>query len=72
MKTVEHLDPKEPEVEAEPKAKSGEMDHPFDPVAFDAAMQKWRGFLREQMLEDGYTTTEELMNDIRGRDGLVF
>lgn len=34
---------------------------------FDSNIKKWRGFLRKQMLAEGYTSTAALMKDIRGR-----
>ena len=34
---------------------------------FEKGLSKWRGKLRKQMLEDGYTSTEALMQDLRGR-----
>jgi hypothetical protein len=64
MKSIENPEASEAPTNPEPKDTS---DNPFDPVAFDAAMQEWRGFLREQLLADGFTTTKELMDDIRGR-----
>ncbi len=33
----------------------------------DSRIKKWRGFLRKQMLAEGYTSTAELMKDIRDR-----
>jgi hypothetical protein len=67
MNITQHLKPAT--TEAEPEASDGNdaVDNAFDLAAFDAAMEKWRGFLREQILADGFTTTEELMNEIRGR-----
>lgn len=38
-----------------------------DMKEFDRQIKKWRGFLRKQMLAEGYTSTAELMKDIRGR-----
>ena len=64
MKSIENLEASEAAANPEPKDTS---ENPFDPVAFDAAMQEWRGFLREQLLADDFTTTEKLMDDIRGR-----
>ena len=34
---------------------------------FDEAMKKYRGSMREQLLADGYSSTDELMRDLRGR-----
>ncbi len=34
---------------------------------FDSRIKKWRGVLRKQMLAEGYSSTAELMKDIRGR-----
>jgi len=34
---------------------------------FDSRIKKWPGFLRTQMLAEGYTSTSELMKDIRDR-----
>jgi hypothetical protein len=38
-----------------------------DTKDFDSRIKKWRGFLRKQMLAEGYTSTAELMKDIRDR-----
>ncbi len=34
---------------------------------FDEAMKKYRGSMREQLLADGYSSTDELMKHLRGR-----
>ena len=38
-----------------------------DRAKSDAALKRWRGSLRKQMLADGYASTRELMKDLRGR-----
>ncbi len=34
---------------------------------FDLAIKRYGGSLRKQMLADGYASTDEYINDIRGR-----
>ena len=34
---------------------------------FDAAMRKYRGSLRKEFLEEGYTSVDEYIRELRGR-----
>jgi antitoxin component of MazEF toxin-antitoxin module len=47
----------------------GEVKDPepyrFDQTKFDAAIQKFAGSVREEMLADGYSSVDEMMDDIR-------
>ncbi len=58
-----------PNTEVEVSVKDGVVivEPKPDMKDFDSRMKKWRGFLRKQMLVEGYTSTAELMKDIRGR-----
>jgi len=38
-----------------------------DMSKFDAGIKKWRGALRKQFLADGYTSVDELIEEMRGR-----
>ena len=39
--------------------------HVFDRERFDAAVKKYSGSMRAQMLADGYASVDEMMEDIR-------
>ncbi len=39
--------------------------HKFDEEKFDAAIKKYSGSMRQQMLADGYNSVDEMMEDIR-------
>jgi len=58
-----------PGVELEVTVRDGAvvLEPKRDTASFDAAMKRWKGSLRQQMLADGYTSTRELMQDLRGR-----
>jgi AbrB family looped-hinge helix DNA binding protein len=58
-----------PGVEVEVMVRDGAvvLERKRDAANFDAEMKRWRGSLRQQMLADGYTSTRELMQDLRGR-----
>lgn len=54
-------------IEFEMKGSTVTLASKRDMRRFDEGIRKWRGVLRKQMLADGYSSTEELMKDLRGR-----
>jgi antitoxin PrlF len=58
-----------PNLEVEVRIKDGAVvvEPKRDGKKFDAAIKRWRGSLRKEMLADGYASTRELMKDLRGR-----
>lgn len=58
-----------PNTEVEVSVKGGMVvvEPKRDMKDFDSGIKKWRGFLRKEMLAEGYTSTAALMKDIRGR-----
>jgi AbrB family looped-hinge helix DNA binding protein len=58
---------KNSEIEFELKGTTVTLKPQRDLANFDLAIKRYGGSLRKQMLEDGFASTDELMNHIRGR-----
>jgi bifunctional DNA-binding transcriptional regulator/antitoxin component of YhaV-PrlF toxin-antitoxin module len=61
-----HLEPGK-SVEVQIQTVTDAPPHKFDLEKFDAAIAKYRGSMRQQMLDDGYNSVDEMMDDIRPR-----
>jgi bifunctional DNA-binding transcriptional regulator/antitoxin component of YhaV-PrlF toxin-antitoxin module len=59
-----HLEPGK-SVEVQIQTVTDAPPHKSDPEKFAAALDKFRGSLREQFLADGYNSVDEYMDDIR-------
>jgi bifunctional DNA-binding transcriptional regulator/antitoxin component of YhaV-PrlF toxin-antitoxin module len=61
-----HLEPGK-SVKAEIQEVTDAPPYKFDPEQFDAAIKKYSGSKREEMLALGYSSVDEMMDDIRPR-----